>query len=238
MLQCESDPGAQQVREKRERERRGRRERKRRERREADASSKTFFSRFGGTACARLFSLFLTFKRRNTTKPLLSLSLPPTHTGPLGALPGGRARARHPLPAVAARGKEEREKERKEKGRERPGSRRLWGRGGKNSLPPRKKKSPPNSSTQGDRPRRRRLPLRGRLPGRAQGRARRQGVGAGARCFRDSLFFSLFFLASRCWMKEKGKLSPLSSLSRLLVQNEILQKCRETLDRSSTSSAS
>ena len=226
--------GAAGEREERERERRGRRERKRRERREDDASSKTFFfPLWEDKACARLSSSNGEIRRNRSC-----LSLSPPHTGPLGALPGGRARARHPLPAVDARGKEEREKERKEKGRERPGSRRLWGRGGKNSLPPRKKKSPPNSSTQGDRPRRRRLPLRGRLPGRAQGRARRQGVGAGARCFRDSLFFSLFFLASRRWMKEKGKLSPLSSLSRLLVQNEILQKCRETLDRSSTSSAS
>ena len=217
--------------EREERERRGRRERKRRERREDDASSKTFFfPLWEDKACARLSSSNGEIRRNRSC-----LSLSPTHTGPLGALPGGRARARHPLPAVAARGREEREKgEGKRKARQPP----AVGAGGEKLTPSEKKKSPPNSSTQGNRPRRRRLPLRGRLPGRAQGRARRQGVGAGARCFRDSLFFSLFFLASRRWMKEKGKLSPLSSLSRLLVQNEILQKCRETPDRSSTSSAS
>ena len=127
--------GAAGEREERERERRGRRERKRRERREDDASSKTFFfPLWEDKACARLSSSNGEIRRNRSC-----LSLSPPHTGPLGALPGGRARARHPLPAVAARGREEREKERKEKGRERPGSRRLWGRGGKNSLPPRKK---------------------------------------------------------------------------------------------------
>jgi hypothetical protein len=110
------------VREKRERERGEEEEREREERGvRMMPAQRLFFSRFGRTKPARAF-LPQTAKYDETAPVSLS---PPPHTGPLGALPGGRARARHPLPAVAARGKEEREKERKEKGRERPGSRRL-----------------------------------------------------------------------------------------------------------------
>ena len=196
-------------------------------------AQRLFFSRFGRTKPARAF-LPQTAKYDETAP----VSLSPPHAQVLSEhFPGVELahdiRSLQSLPEVKKK-ERKRERRREEKG---PAAAGCKGGGGKtHSL--REKKSPPNSSTQGNRPRRRRLPLRGRLPGRAQGRARRQGVGAGARCFRDSLFFSLFFLASRRWMKEKGKLSPLSSLSRLLVQNEILQKCRETPDRSSTSSAS
>ena len=196
-------------------------------------AQRLFFSRFGRTKPARAF-LPQTAKYDETAP----VSLSPPHTQVLSEhFPGVELahdiRSLQSLPEVEKK-ERKRERRREEKGPAAAGC----GGGGEKLTPSEKKKSPPNSSTQGNRPRRRRLPLRGRLPGRAQGRARRQGVGAGARCFRDSLFFSLFFLASRRWMKEKGKLSPLSSLSRLLVQNEILQKCRETPDRSSTSSAS
>ena len=139
---------------------------------------------------------------RLTTEYKTALSLP----GPLGALPGRRARPRHPLPAVAARGKEKEKREEREEERQ-PRRRLKRSRGEKTHLSPSLFLLSLKINSIGNRPRRRRLPLRGRFPSRAQGRARREGVGAGASV--KILFFNIFLsplvILSRLRRAKKGK---------------------------------
>ena len=98
----------------------------------------------------------------------------------------------------------------------------------------------------GDRPRRRGVPLRGRLSGGAQGRARREGVGAGAISFISFLSrLSSSFFRPACLSLSRSldlslsqaSLKPLSSVKSASKDDPLLSLSQQS-NRSSTSSAS
>jgi hypothetical protein len=128
VLQCESDPGAQQVREKRERERGEEEEREREERGERMMpAQRLFFSRFGRTKPARAF-LPQTAKYDETAP----VSLSPPHAQVLSEhFPGVELahdiRSLQSLPEVEKK-ERKRERRREEKG---PAAAGCGGGGGK-----------------------------------------------------------------------------------------------------------